>query len=116
MAKKTDVIENVLAPVKRVNEASIESVEKLLDTHVAVLRRNSEYALNAWRGALEVRDLDSARQYLESQTDVAKAMMTDAMADAKTVAGIGRDYVEAVRTVYGEQAGIPGIAPVGKAA
>ena len=102
MTAPADFFEGALAPVKRLNEVCIEGAEKALETNVAAFRRNSEHVLNAWRASLSVQDFNTARAYWYNQSTAAQAALVDAAADARTLAGIGQVYMQALGQVLGK--------------
>ena len=100
MAKTPEFFETAFAPVKSVNELTLKGAEKMFEANVATLRKQSDFALKAWRAALDVQDLEGAKAYFSAQGDAAKEVVEDLVSDAKVMAEIGQDYIADLRKVF----------------
>jgi hypothetical protein len=58
----------MLLPTQQFGSAFIENLQNVLDYELKLARSCTHFALNQWRDALEVRDLQSMQQFLQKQT------------------------------------------------
>ncbi|MGB0722280.1 MAG: phasin family protein [Gammaproteobacteria bacterium] len=94
--------EEFFAPAKALTELTLASTEKLVEINLAAAKANSEVVLDAWKAALDVKDLDTAKAYFEAQRSVAEASMKRAQEDAKAIAEVSKGYVADVQQISKE--------------
>jgi len=103
IAKQTiPSFDELVAPVVALNKIALSYTEKLVEFNLSELRKQADVALTGWREVLSVKDADAAKDYLTHQSDVARKVVEDYVADAKAVTQMNQDVAEDVRKVVEE--------------
>ena len=82
-----------------VSKSALEHFEKLINLQFKAARNYADLALTNTRTALEVKDLDDAKGYLEKQAEVARDVLASIAKDSEEAVALGRDYAEGVQTL-----------------
>ncbi|MGB0722281.1 MAG: phasin family protein [Gammaproteobacteria bacterium] len=91
--------EELFAPAKALSELTLASTEKLVEINLTAAKANAEVVLGAWKAALDVKDMDSAKAYFEAQRSVAEASVKRAQSDAQAIAEVSKGYVADVQQI-----------------
>ena len=91
--------EELVAPAVEINEIALGYTEKLVEMNLAVMRKQADVAMAAWRSALSVKDADQAKGYMTAQGEVARELVEGYVADAKTVSQISQEAAKDVQKV-----------------
>ena len=94
--------EELLAPVKALNELAIANAEKLVALQSKNFEKYSKIALSSLQEASAVADLEQSQAYFKKQGEVSKQVAEDFAADMKEVAELGQAYVAEVQKVVSE--------------
>lgn len=94
--------EELAAPAVKINEIALSYTEKLLEMNLAVMRKQAEVAMSAWRSALAIKDPAEAKDYLTAQGEAARELVEGYVADAKAVSAISQAAANDVRKVVTE--------------
>ena len=81
------------------NKIALGYTESLVELNLALMRKQSDLFLASWRDALAVKDMDGAKEYLNSQSEAARGVVEDYVADAKAVGELNKGVAEEVRKV-----------------
>jgi len=95
-------VEELAAPAVAINQIAISYTEKLLEMNLAVMRKQADVALEAWRSALSVKDPAEAKDYLAAQSEVARELVEGYVEDAKAVSKMSQEAANDVRKVMTE--------------
>lgn len=82
----------VLGPARRFNLLLLEGAEKLADLNLKSARAYGDLALQQWRAATEVADMESLRSYLSEQGKVVETVSQRLTEDANRLVNISRDF------------------------
>ncbi len=88
-----------LAPVKALNELALANTERLVEMQVQSFREYADVALDNWKAALAVKDMDGAQKYFAKQNEVAQEVAKKLASDAKVVVELGQEYISEVQKV-----------------
>jgi len=86
--------EEFAAPVIEFNKIALGYSEKLVALNLAILRKQADVTLAAWREALAVKDPEGAKAYLARQGEVARSVVREYVADARAVAELSKMVTE----------------------
>ena len=89
--------EKAMAPTKAFAALAIEKSESLIALNTALLNKYSAMTIANAKAAMEIKDADAAKAYFTAQSEKAKEMMDDLVADSKAVAQISQDYTAEVQ-------------------
>ena len=90
-------IEQLVAPIKEINELTLKSVEKISAIQVKAIQDSTDVSLSAIKAAADVKDLDSFNDYLQSQISTAQNIADSAMKDAQKIVKLTEDYASKVQ-------------------
>ena len=91
--------EKFLAPVKQLNELTLKSIEQIAELQVKAIQENAKISIDAMQDAAKIKDLDSLKSYLESQTAVAQKVSENAAEDAREIADLTKAYAVDVKAL-----------------
>jgi phasin family protein len=91
--------EELFAPAVEISEITLSYTEKLVEMNLAVMRKQADVAIAAWRAVLSVKDATEAQNYLTAQGEVARELVEGYVADAKAVSAISQEAANDVRKV-----------------
>ncbi len=94
--------DKLLAPVVALNKIALAKTEKLVNLQIAAVEKYSGVALASWKQALAANDPAAFQKYVAKQSEVAKGLVEDMLADAKTVAELGQEAAKEVQKVLSE--------------
>ncbi len=77
-------LDKYIAPVKELNELTIDNIEKVVALQIKRLEENTRIGVEQWKGASAVKDADGFKQYLGGCAEVARTMTEKAVEDART--------------------------------
>lgn len=100
---------NEKRPVRRLNRLAVGYVEKLAAMTLAKLRFYSDVGITQLNSALEVRDVESLRDYVAGQRELLKTIGELLLADARKLVQMGFDFGTEVRSIARE--GLAATAP-----
>jgi phasin family protein len=91
--------EKYLAPVKAINELTVNNVEKVINHQVKAINENAKIGVDSLKAAANVTDLESWKAYVTAQIEVARNASEAAVSDAKAYAEMGQAYSNEVRGI-----------------
>jgi phasin family protein len=106
IAKQTvPSLEDFAAPVVALNRIALSYTEKLVELNLAVLRKQADVTLAAWREALAVKDADQANDYFTRQGEVASDVVKGYVANVRAITDLNQEVAKDVREVVEESVG-----------
>lgn len=96
----TEQAERVMGPMREINAAAVDKTEKLVKLQVSAFENYSKLALDHWREALQVKDVDGMKDFLAKHRAYVETLTDKAAKDASAVMELGNDYVAEVQTIF----------------
>ncbi len=93
----TNTFENLVAPVKLLNDLTLKSIEQIAAIQIKAIQDNAKISVDALKSATEIKDIDSLQNYLTSQADVAQSVSNNAVEDAQEIAKLSESYANSVK-------------------
>ena len=94
-----NTFENLLAPVKQLNELAFNSIQQIAEIQMKTIQENTRISTDALNAATEIKDIDTLKDYLKNQVTVAQSLSDNAVQDAKEITKLGESYVANVQKV-----------------
>lgn len=94
-----ETAERIMAPVREMNAAAVDNTEKLVELQVSAFENYSKLALEHWREALAVKDVDGMKDFLAKHRAYVETVTGKAAKDASTMMELGNDYVAEVQKI-----------------
>ena len=91
-----------VAPMVAFNKIALSYTERLIDLNLSMLRKQADMTLAGWSEILAVKNADEAKNYLTHQSEVARKVVEEYVADAKTVTELNQEVADNVRKVVEE--------------
>lgn len=91
-------IEQLVTPMKEINELTLKSIEKISAIQVKAIQETTDVSMNAIKTATDVKDLDSFNSYLQTQIATAQDIADAAMKDAQKIIKLTEDYATKVQS------------------
>ncbi|MBL1141198.1 MAG: hypothetical protein HND53_04120 [Proteobacteria bacterium] len=95
----TNPFEQLLAPVKSLNELTLKSIEQIASIQVKAIQENANISMNSLKSSTEIKDLDSLKDYLQAQVSAAQSISDSAVEDAQEIAKLTEAYANEVKTL-----------------
>ncbi len=89
----------LVAPMIEFNKIALGYSEKLIELNLAAARKNADVALAGWRDALAIKDPEGAREYLFRQSEVARGLVQEYVAEAKSINDLTQETATGMRKV-----------------
>ncbi len=94
--------EKLFAPVKEMNEIALLYTTKLAELNMAAMRKQTEAVFAGWRDVLAVKDAEGLESFIKHQSEVARSLIEGYVADANTLAQLGKETSENIRKMMEE--------------
>jgi len=91
--------EKLVAPVKELNELTLNSIEQIAAIQVKTIQENAKISADSLKSATEIKDFDSLKGYLENQVSVAQNLYENAVEDAQEIAKLSGSYATSVKEI-----------------
>lgn len=85
-------IDRLATPAQRFGALMLDSMERLSDVQLGLMRSYTHYSICQWRDALEVRDPQSLQAYIEKRGEAARELGEQLSENAQTFMAIGQDF------------------------
>lgn len=92
-----NTFEQLLAPVKELNELTLKSIEQIAAVQVKAIQENANISINSLKSSTEIKDLDSLKDYLQAQISAAQTVSDSAVEDAQEIAKLTEAYATDVK-------------------
>lgn len=96
-------IEAYMAPSKKLAAMSIANTERLVALNTELFTKYSTLAMTNAKEALTIADVDAATAYMQKQPEVANNVVESIVADAKSVAELGKEYSDSVQQLITDE-------------
>ena len=90
--KMTAQTETMMAPARELSALMVANLEKLASLQLASLEAYYNMGLSSMKAALEVKDVESLKDYTAKQGEMMKAVGEKVTADAKAVAELSGEF------------------------
>lgn len=94
-----NVYENLLTPVKALNDLTVKTIEQIADLQVKTVQESAKASVNSLKSSSGVTDLDSLQTYLQNQLEAARKLSQSASSNAEKIAKIGESYLNEVKAL-----------------
>ena len=91
--------ENLVAPVKALNELTCKSIEQIAAIQLKTIQENARISVDSLKSTTGIKDLDSLKSYLENQATVAQNLYDKTVKDAQEIAKVSETYATDVRAL-----------------
>lgn len=95
----TNTFEQLMTPVKALNELTLKSIEQIAAIQVKVIQENANTSINALKSSTEIKDLDSLKDYLQTQLNTAETLSNNAVEDAQEIVNLTESYANEVKEI-----------------
>ncbi len=92
-------VEKFVAPIQELGALNVANIEKLIGLQVEAFEEAARTAVESLKKATAVKDLESAKGYFTSQSEVVKQSVENAVARSKTVAEFAQAYPASVKKI-----------------
>ncbi len=92
IASVQEQTQKLVAPVVKLNKLNVANVEKLAALELATLREFSDLGVAQLKAAVEVKDAEGAKSFVESQGEYVRKVNEKLVADAKAVIELAKAY------------------------
>lgn len=86
-------------PFRELNTLAIENVEKLADIQTKFIEDSTRTAIESFKGAAAVSDVESLQTYLSNQAEASKKLTERTLADSKSVMELGNRYASEAQKI-----------------
>lgn len=87
-----NTLEKLVEPFKELNDLTLKSIEKITAVQFKAIQDNAKIGMYALNTASEIKDLDSFKNYLESQIAVSQYISDNTLVDAKEITELGSSF------------------------
>ncbi len=94
-----NTFEKLIEPIKQLNELTLKSIEQITAVQLKALQDNAKIGLYALNTATEINDIDSFKNYMESQIAVTQYVSDNAIVDVKEIAELSNSYATKAKDV-----------------
>ncbi len=94
-----NTFEKLIEPIKQLNELTLKSIEQITAVQLKALQDNAKIGLYALNTATEIKDIDSFKNYMESQIAVTQYVSDNAIVDVKEIAELSNSYATEAKDV-----------------
>ncbi len=89
--------EKLVAPVKELSDLALKSIEQIAAIQVKAIQENARISVDSLKSATEIKDVDSLKDYLQSQISVAQNLYGNAVEDAQEITKLSESYATNVK-------------------
>lgn len=93
----TNTLEEILAPVKELNELTLKNIEEIAAIQVKAIEENAKISMDSLKSSIDIKDLDSLKSYLQAQATSAQGIAKSAIEDSKEIAKLTESYANSVK-------------------
>jgi len=92
-------VEKFVAPIQELGALNVANIEKLISLQVEAIEEAAGTVVESLKQAAAVKDLESAKGYFTSQSEVARQTVESAVARSKSVAEFAQTYPASVKKI-----------------
>lgn len=97
-----NTFEKLVAAMKELNELTYKSIEQITAVQLKAFQDNAKIGMYTLNTATEIKDLDSFKNYLESQISVTQYVSDNAAVDAKEITELSQLFSTSAKGVVEE--------------
>jgi len=94
-----NTLEKLVQPIKELNELTFKSIEKITAVQFKAFQDNTKIGMYALNTASEIKDLDSFKNYLESQIAVSQYISDNTVVDVKEITNLSNSFATNAKEV-----------------
>ncbi len=94
-----DQIEKLVAPLQELSTLAVSNIKKLTELQLKSIEQSANASVEALESATAIKDVQGLQAYLSAQAEAAKEIAKNALANAKTIAELGQNYVDESRKI-----------------
>jgi phasin family protein len=94
-----NTFEKLVEPIKELNELTLKSVEKITAVQLKAFQDNAKIGMYALNTASDIKDIDSFKNYLESQVAVSQYVSDNAVVDVKEISELSNSFATDAKEV-----------------
>ncbi|GJM05610.1 MAG: hypothetical protein DHS20C09_16060 [marine bacterium B5-7] len=94
-----NTFEKLVEPIKELNKLTFKSIEQITAVQLKAFQDNAKIGMYALNTASEIKDLESFKNYLESQIAVTQYVSDNAVVDVKEIAELGSSFATGAKEV-----------------
>ena len=102
IAKTTEELNKIGAPVKQFNALVVNHIEKLTQFQLTTAQSYAELGLGQLRSALEIADAKGLQDYVSGQSKLAESVGKKLAADAEALAALNKEFATTVQKLAQE--------------
>lgn len=92
-----NTFEELMAPVKELNELTLKNIEEIAAIQVKAIEENAKISMDALKASIEIKDYDSFNSYLQEQASSAQNIANNAIEDSKEIVKLTESYTSSVK-------------------
>ncbi len=93
----TNTFEELLTPVKQLNELTLKNIEEIAAIQVKAIEENAKISMDALKASTEIKDIDSLNNFIQEQASTAQNIANNAIEDSKEIAKLTECYTNSVK-------------------
>tara|TARA_Y100001934_G_C11953241_1_gene585913 strand:+ start:184 stop:546 length:363 start_codon:yes stop_codon:yes gene_type:complete len=101
---KSNFTETYESAANSAGQLVVKNIERMMELQIGSARVYAAVLLNNVREALEVKDAQSARCYLEKQPEVVRGIVQRMAKDSGEIIELGRAYADEAQTLFRKSA------------
>lgn len=94
-----NTFEKLVEPLKALNELTFKSIEQITAVQLKAFHDNTKIGMYALNTASEVKDINSFKNYMESQIAVSQYLSDNAVVDVKEIAELSNSFATDAKEV-----------------
>ncbi|MEY8203629.1 MAG: phasin family protein [Bermanella sp.] len=98
----TEQAKNFSAPMAKFNSLLVSNMEKMTEFQLNTIKSYASISIGQMKGAADVKDADSLRNFSSSQAEVAATVNKKIMEDAKAISEMATDFKTKVEAIWEE--------------
>ena len=94
-----NTFEKLVEPLKALNDLTFRSIEQITAIQLKAFQDNAKIGMYALNTASEIKDIDSLKNYMESQIAVSQYLSDNAAVDVKEIAELSNSLATDAKEV-----------------
>ncbi len=92
-----NTFEELLTPVKQLNELTLKNIEEIASIQVKAIEENAKISMDTLKASTEIKDIDSLNNFIQEQASTAQNIANNAIEDSKEIAKLTESYTNNVK-------------------
>ncbi len=94
-----NTFEKLVEPIKALNELTLKSIEQITAVQLKAFQDNAKIGMYALNTASEIKDIESFKNYMESQVAVSQYLSDNAVVDVKEISELSNSFATEAKEV-----------------